>query len=67
MISTYHRGPILLHCYFPFELEHLFQGARLEVEELFGDFAPSKFANHSPEIICLAKVINEPLARERAA
>jgi hypothetical protein len=60
VISTSIRGPVLLHCFFPFELEHLFQRAGFEVEALYGDFSPLRFVNHSPEMIWLTKLLNEP-------
>jgi SAM-dependent methyltransferase len=60
VVSTSLRGPVLLHCFFPFEMEHLLQRSRFEVEALYGDFSPSRFTNHSPEMIWVAKAINEP-------
>jgi SAM-dependent methyltransferase len=67
VISSSIRGPVLLHCFFRFELEHLFQRAWFEVEALYGDFSPSGFTNHSPEMIWLTKVINEPSPSEGTA
>jgi SAM-dependent methyltransferase len=60
VISSSARGPVRLHCYFPFELEHLFRRAQFVVEALYGDFSPSKFAGHSPEMIWLTKAAKEP-------
>ena len=67
VISSSIRGPVLLHCFFRFEVEHLFQRARFGVEALFGDFSPSEFTNHSPEMIWLTKAINEPSLSEGTA
>ncbi len=59
VISSSIRGPVPLHCFFRFELEHLFHRAGFEVEALYGDFSPSGFTNHSPEMIWLTKVLCE--------
>lgn len=60
VISSAIRGPVPLHCFFPFELEHLLHRAQLQVEAVYGDFSPSRFANHSPEMIWVAKLVDEP-------
>jgi SAM-dependent methyltransferase len=67
VVSSCYRGPVPLHCFFRFELEHLFQRARFEVEALYGDFSPSGFTSHSQEMIWLAKNINESSASEETA
>jgi SAM-dependent methyltransferase len=59
VISSGTRGPVHLHCFFPYELEHLFQRTGMEVQARYGDFSPSDYANHSPEIIFLAKPIDD--------
>lgn len=49
------RGPVRLHCFFPFELDHLFRRAGFRVEARYGDFVPSEFTARSPEMIWVAR------------
>ncbi len=67
VISTSARGPTRLHCFFPFEMEHLLNRAGFEVEALYGDFSRSRFVNRSDEMIWLAKAVGQPSKGEGTA
>ncbi len=54
--SQWERGPIPLHCLFPFEMEHLLSLAGLSVEAVYGDFFRTELRDDSEEMIWIAKV-----------
>jgi ubiquinone/menaquinone biosynthesis C-methylase UbiE len=53
--SQWERGPIRLHCVFPFEMEHLLALAGLSLEAVYGDFFGARLRNDSEEMIWVAK------------
>ena len=55
VVSQWERGPIRLHCLFPFEMEHLLSLAGLAVEAAYGDFYRTAFKDDSQDLIWIAK------------
>jgi ubiquinone/menaquinone biosynthesis C-methylase UbiE len=55
VVSQWERGPIRLHCMFPFEMEHLLSLAGLAVEAMYGDFFRTAFRDDSQEMVWIAK------------
>jgi SAM-dependent methyltransferase len=54
VVNRIERGPIRLHCVFPFEMEHLLSRAGFAVEALFGDFHRQEFQQGSSDMIWVA-------------
>ena len=53
--SQWERGPIRLHCVFPFEMEHLLALARFDVEAVYGDFFRAGLRDYSEEMIWVGR------------
>jgi SAM-dependent methyltransferase len=55
VVNRVERGPIRLHCVFPFEMEHLLARTGFEVETVYGDFFRQGFRDDSPDMIWVAR------------
>lgn len=53
------RRPLHMHCYFRYELEHLFARAGFRVVSLFGDFWRGELSNDSSEMIWITEACEE--------
>lgn len=54
------RGPIRLHCVFPFEMEHLLARAGFAIETVYGDFYRQALGDDSSELILVSRCITDP-------
>jgi SAM-dependent methyltransferase len=53
--SQWERGPIRLHCVFPFEMKHLLALAGYSLEAVYGDFFRAGLRDDSEEMIWVAR------------
>ncbi len=51
VVDCWETGPIHLHCFFRFEMEHLLLRAGLSIEALYGDFFKNSLDEKSTEMI----------------
>ncbi len=59
VVDRLDRGPVRLHCVFPFEMEHLLARAGFAVEAVYGDFYRQAFGDESSELILVSRCVTD--------
>ncbi|MBI4218740.1 MAG: hypothetical protein HY682_01255 [Chloroflexi bacterium] len=55
VVRRWERGPVLLRCVFPFEMEDLLARTKFALERVYGDFSSGPLVAESSEMIWVAR------------
>jgi len=61
------RGPVRMHCFFRYEMEHLLERAGFELQGLYGDFSRGSLTHESTEMIWVTSRRPRSAVRDRRA
>lgn len=61
------RGPVHMHCFFHYDMQHLLERAGLEVQALYGDLSRGSLAHDSAEMIWVASRRSRSTVGDRRA
>ena len=54
VVDSAARGPVHMHCFFRYEMEHLLERAGFELQALYGDFSRGALTHESTEMVWVA-------------